>query len=242
MVHCAVVVALVLVGSVLSVPIGNRIVGGQLADDTQMPYQIALFYNGRFRCGGSIIGVRHVLTAAHCLQDGDTVLDPALFDVHVGSADLNAGGQRYQVRGVYPHEKYGNFQNDIGLLEMKKPFHFDKYVQPIELIDEELPIGTEVVISGYGREGMNMPASTVLLYTTMFVVESELCTELGDGLVCIYKEGNFGACNGDSGGPAVHEGKLVGVANFVVDTCGGSHPDGYAKVSFYRDWIHQHIN
>lgn len=31
--------------------------------------------------------------------------------------------------------------------------------------------------------------------------------------------------------------KLVGVANFVISMCGSSNPDGYAKVSYFVDWI-----
>uniref|UniRef100_A0A182LXQ3 Peptidase S1 domain-containing protein n=1 Tax=Anopheles culicifacies TaxID=139723 RepID=A0A182LXQ3_9DIPT len=244
MVRCSVVVfgLVALVGTVLSVPIWNRIVGGQLAEDTQMPYQIALFYNGKFRCGGSIIGKRLVLTAAHCVVEGDMVLDADQFTVHAGSAHLDAGGHRFGVRAVHPHEDYGSFQNDIAVLEMKEPFHFDKYIQPIELIDEEVPLGSEVVISGYGRQGSNQPTSAALLYTSMFVVEDENCLSVSPGLICIDKEGSYGACNGDSGGPAVYAGKLVGVANFIIDLCGGDHADGYAKVSYYLEWIHQFLH
>uniref|UniRef100_A0A182NLY0 Peptidase S1 domain-containing protein n=1 Tax=Anopheles dirus TaxID=7168 RepID=A0A182NLY0_9DIPT len=164
-------------------------------------------------------------------------LEADLFDVHAGSANLNAGGSRFKVRAVHSHEEYGSFQNDIALLEMKERFQFDEYIQPIELMDEELPPGTEVVISGYGRVGSTFPASPKLLYTTMYVVEDEDCNGIGEGLICIDKKGSYGACFGDSGGPAVHDGKLVGVANFIIGECGGDYPDGYAKVSYYLDWI-----
>lgn len=238
MVRCSVVVALVaLVGTGLSVPIWNRIVGGQYAEDTQIPYQIALFYNGDFRCGGSIIGDRLVLTAAHCVVSGDTVLDAKRFAVHAGSAHLLSGASLFEVEAVHAHEWYGLLQNDIAVLEMKEKFQFSKYIQPIELMDEEVPLGGEVVISGYGRVGSKEPPSPDLLYTSMFVVDDENCHGVSPGLLCIDKEGSYGACNGDSGGPAVYDGKLVGVANFIIDYCGGDYADGYAKVSYYLDWI-----
>lgn len=44
-----------------------------------------------------------------------------------------------------------------------------------------------------------------------------------------------------SGGPAIADGKLIGVANFVVGGCGSSFPDGYAKVSFFKSWITEKI-
>lgn len=35
----------------------------------------------------------------------------------------------------------------------------------------------------------------------------------------------------------MYQNKLVGVANYVVYGCGSENADGYAKVSFYADWI-----
>jgi len=49
-----------------------------------------------------------------------------------------------------------------------------------------------------------------------------------------------GACNGDSGGPAVYNNQLVGVAGFVVDGCGSTYPDGYARVFYFKEWIKNH--
>lgn len=40
----------------------------------------------------------------------------------------------------------------------------------------------------------------------------------------------------------MYEGKLVGVANFVMYGCGSTYPDGYAKVPFFIDWINKTIS
>uniref|UniRef100_A0A182YJ05 Uncharacterized protein n=1 Tax=Anopheles stephensi TaxID=30069 RepID=A0A182YJ05_ANOST len=165
------------------------------------------------------------------------VLDAKRFAVHAGSAHLLSGGALFEVAAIHAHEWYGSPQNDIAVLEMKEPFQYSQYIQPIELMDEEVPLGSEVVISGYGRVGSTEPPSPDLLYTSMFVVDDENCHGVSPGLLCIDKEGSYGACNGDSGGPAVYNGKLAGVANFIIDYCGGDYADGYAKVSHYLDWI-----
>jgi secreted trypsin-like serine protease len=46
----------------------NRILGGTSAAEKEFPYQVALFAEGFFRCGGVIIDELHVLTAADCLK------------------------------------------------------------------------------------------------------------------------------------------------------------------------------
>lgn len=39
----------------------------------------------------------------------------------------------------------------------------------------------------------------------------------------------------------MYNGKVMGVAGFVVEGCGSSWPDGYAEVSFHYDWIQKHL-
>jgi len=46
----------------------QRILGGRLAQDGEFPWQISLHKNRFFRCGGSIIGIKSIVTAAHCVQ------------------------------------------------------------------------------------------------------------------------------------------------------------------------------
>lgn len=44
----------------------GRIVGGFEIDIRQAPWQVSLHTDGSHFCGGSIIGDKWVLTAAHC--------------------------------------------------------------------------------------------------------------------------------------------------------------------------------
>lgn len=46
----------------------DRIVGGFETSIEENPWQVSLRYYSSHRCGGSIIGERWVLTAAHCTE------------------------------------------------------------------------------------------------------------------------------------------------------------------------------
>ncbi|XP_055611344.1 serine protease SP24D-like [Uranotaenia lowii] len=225
---------------------GRRIVGGSFAEKNQFPHQIALFYDGKFRCGGSIIDSQWILTAAHCVLDGNTKLNPSLFEVYAGSIDLNAGGKYFDVEDTFAHESYGSFMNDIALMKLKTNITFDSTMRAIELNHEELIDSSEVIISGFGRIKNGGPTSDLLKYTTMTVESEKTCQRATgmffSGIICFNSDLPDGACNGDSGGPAIQNGKVVGVANFVLGGCATSAPDGYAKVAHFVDWIQTTIS
>jgi len=45
----------------------SHIIGGTDAPLGKYPHHIAIKFKGKFRCGGSIINKRYILTAAHCV-------------------------------------------------------------------------------------------------------------------------------------------------------------------------------
>ncbi|XP_035906237.1 serine protease SP24D-like [Anopheles stephensi] len=218
---------------------GARIVGGSLAADGQFPHQVALLRSNALTCGGSLIDSRWVLTAAHCVYSGATLVPASALVVVAGSVSLNAGVRRTVAR-VIPHERYGNFQNDVALLQLQLALPTTAYIRPIALRTTSVPAGSEIIISGWGRTYQGGPVSTRLRYNCATVIQDQQCraaTGISSGLICFTSPVNNGACNGDSGGPAVLNNQLVGVANFIINYCGSSSPDGYAKVSDYVPWI-----
>ena len=50
------------------------------------------------------------------------------------------------------------------------------------------------------------------------------------------------ACSGDSGGPAVINGKLAGVISNGYDCATGRFPGVYTKIYKYHDWVVKEAN
>merc|ERR1711884_677142 len=83
-----------------------RVVNGEKANLTDIGYQVYFRMTGGYQCGGSIIGKKHILTAAHC-TDG-MVLDGSLIitgDETKGD-DNFSDGQHYEISKVIQHPDY----------------------------------------------------------------------------------------------------------------------------------------
>lgn len=57
-----------------------------------------------------------------------------------------------------------------------------------------------------------------------------------DNMFCAG-EGREDSCRGDSGGPAVIDGNLVGIVSFGLECGSEEFPGVYTRVYVYRDWI-----
>lgn len=163
-----------------------------------------------------------------------------------GTNKLNEGGEFYRVRRISPHLQYKNFTNDIAIIMIRDEFEFDNLTQPIELSQHPLGPDTEVELSGWGRTSTNEDISFDLKYTTAHAIGETKCREATgihhSSVICLQSSDVEGVCFGDSGGAATDaNGKLVGVANFIIDECGTAQPDGFASVSYFYDWIRKRI-
>ncbi|XP_053676933.1 chymotrypsin-2-like [Anopheles nili] len=220
----------------------TRVVGGEVAANGSAPYQVSLQIPAwGHNCGGSLLNKRWVLTAAHCLVGNE----PSGLVVLVGTNSLKEGGQFYKVDKLFYHSRYNSpqFHNDIGLVRLEKPVEFSNLVQSIEYSEKAVPVNATVRLTGWGRTSAGGSVPTMLQSLNVVTLSNEECKaksgnpeNVDVGHVCTLTKAGEGACNGDSGGPLVYEGKLVGVVNFGVP-CGLGYPDGFARVSYYHDWV-----
>uniref|UniRef100_A0A182KA34 Peptidase S1 domain-containing protein n=1 Tax=Anopheles christyi TaxID=43041 RepID=A0A182KA34_9DIPT len=165
--------------------------------------------------------------------------------VLVGTNSLKEGGELLKVDKVLYHSRYNRprFHNDIGLVRLENPVQFSEHVQSVEYSEKVVPANVTVRLTGWGRTSATGITPTLLQSLNVVTLTNEDCNLKGGdsgytdlGHLCTLTKTGEGACNGDSGGPLVHEGKLVGVVNFGVP-CGLGYPDGFARVSYYHDWV-----
>lgn len=128
---------------------GLEIVNGESAKLGELPHQASLrsMYSNKHFCGGTILSLRWILTAHHC------VASPArhassIFAV-VGSVKLDRGGIPYQISRIVSHPRE-HISADIALLRTVGEIKLNDYVQPAHLPNEDTPADTLLMVSGWG--------------------------------------------------------------------------------------------
>jgi len=238
---------------------GQRVIAGVTATRGSWPWQILMLYNGRGGCGGSIVGPRHVVTAAHCVAGRTS--RPSSFSVRVGEHDTRkteGSEATYRVKRVFQHPQYQRpsaINNDIAVFELEKPIQFNKYVQPVCLPDKDVPVGTDCYITGWGKVRHPGSMTNILQQAKMPVVSKDVCHKknyaairvpVTDAMVCSGDGGNTrkSGCHGDSGGPFVCQingrWELHGAVSHGSPRCASTETyTVFARVAYFRSWINK---
>ena len=197
-----------------------RIVGGQDAQLGQFPWLVNLGYQAagseqvQFKCGGTLIGPRHVVTAAHCVTQLPGGF--SLTTVRVGEHDLDKEEdcedcdppQDISIEQTVFHPSYNRpeaFQNDIAVLRLSRAVTENDLVHPICLPyhddgDNYIDVGRSgaaaqilTEVAGWGATTITgrKPAN-ILQFLEVNVTDSASCKEiylerggvLGEAQIC----------------------------------------------------------
>jgi secreted trypsin-like serine protease len=230
-------------GKQLYTPLGQRIIGGSVAQPHSWPWQV-LVTGPSNMCGGSLIDERHVITAAHCIK---SIQEP--YTVTVGLHDRNGVTYMEQiinVEKIYVHEQYDKaaITNDVAILYLSKSVQVTDKVNFICLPGAEANIGAKVYASGWGKTSGTGDTSAVLKQTDLTVTN---CSRFwapsqadAKKQICAVASGS-GACSGDSGGPLMYQYNgqwyLNGIVSFVESSCNTNLGVVFARVSYYLPWF-----
>jgi trypsin len=243
-----------------------RIINGQQIPITKTPWQVALVnansknvFADQF-CGGSIIGAKWILTAAHCVD----VLAPNQLSVVSGTSTLPssaaARGTSSGVKSIIIHPLWINpFYSDnaaqsdlydVALLELSAPLKFGPNVASIRL-PENPPELDSAYVSGWGYTENEIYIPQLKGGETQIVEcpEDYYAPESGATIVCAGSADTLDAnrvdsCYGDSGGPLTQTSDVGRVVLIGVVSFGPACPPGgigaYANVHHFSSWIMCH--
>jgi hypothetical protein len=280
------------IGASLAVTAPATAITGGVEDlgNTYSNVGMVVFYqpDGRFRCSGTLIAPRVLLTAAHCtFQDiGKVVVtfDPLISrteaeaevdipraaddsgpaDAHseVGftTADITApdyaGEQTYFLGTPVTHPQYSDFTdpknwNDTGIVILDEapglpttPLPPENYLNQVA---QPLLNSTSFLTIGYGTEVRQAESGPQVPTPMREPIVRRYTTEIGQKLTSqiLQTNGNDkdpraggGTCFGDSGGPAIYGGFVVGDTSYgYTNNC--RYLGGYQRVDIpvVRNWV-----
>ncbi|XP_047448822.1 granzyme A-like [Mugil cephalus] len=200
---------------------GSEITEGKEVEPHSLPFMVLL--QSTERCGGTLIDPKWVLTAAHCKNMTVVVLG-----VHSIKAMETNSRQVLRVKKSYPHSSFDKktHVNDLMLLQLDNPAKQTGTVKCLKLGDsiEDPKAGNKCLVAGWGMTE-RMEISDVLMSVNVTVVDRKKCNSsdyynhnpvITDSMICAGSDGKNSAdtCKGDSGGPLLCNGALVGVTSF----------------------------
>ncbi|XP_008067644.1 plasma kallikrein [Carlito syrichta] len=241
--------------TVCTTKVSARVVGGANSSLGEWPWQVSLQVKltaRRHLCGGSIIGHRWVLTAAHCF---DGIPLPDVWRIYSGILSLSEITKetyfsQIQEIVIHPNYKISESGHDIALVKLQTPLNYTEFQKPICLPSkgDTNAIYTYCWITGWGFSKEKGEIQNTLQKANIPLVTNEECQkkyrdyQITKQMVCAgYKEGGKDACKGDSGGPLVckYNGiwRLVGITSWGEGCARREQPGVYTKVAEYVDWI-----
>jgi len=237
---------------------GFRIVGGSDAVRGSLPWIVSIQYKyirDHF-CGGTIIGKRWILTAAHCFKNGKIAINIIAGEHNLRNNEGSEQSIQVDPNGFYCHSGYNSksHDNDICLLKLSQDLRFDQFTQPaclpkIANIDRDYRPGDNVIISGWGTLSFRGSSPNTLQMIDVPLISTQDCNsregyrgKILSSMICAGElSGGVDACQGDSGGPLVkkvdNKWTVLGVVSWGIG-CGRKNAPGvYTRVVKFEEWI-----
>lgn len=219
----------------------SKLVDGTRVPASNYPGVARILVDGAL-CTGTIVGPRHILTAAHCFYDER---GRPMTDVSGATATLN--GQTYGATRVTIHPTYvqgeeacENGRVDAAILELRQDV---QGLSGVPLLRSAPPVGTQLLLAGFGLEGTGNSGQTGSFPPNGIINIGFTNVErvTGGYLEWEFDPGETNTASGDSGGPAFVN--VNGVNTLSSITCGGDGNSEFGtaslntRVDIIASWI-----
>ena len=266
----ALVTAMVLIATVVpaqAASLQTRVFGGSQATISEMSWVVYLEANlsrtDAWACGGTIVGPRYILTAAHCVVDNKGITIPAnALTGFAGRVDLRVeDGTPFTAARIAVNPNYARLADseggpyDSALIETTA----DLPGPPLALATTaDAPYYAAGAIARIAGWGLTESGPTrVLMQATLPIVGDQECADsdqvtLAEAtkMVCAgLPEGGIDSCQGDSGGPltvvagaetpdrADDRTLLAGIVSWGYKCGAENRPGLYTRVATLTGWI-----
>uniref|UniRef100_A0A0K8WFX2 CLIP domain-containing serine protease n=1 Tax=Bactrocera latifrons TaxID=174628 RepID=A0A0K8WFX2_BACLA len=246
----------------------KKIVGGKVSGKSDWPWMALLAYpdvdpSSPFKCGGTLVSSRHVVTAAHCIRSDLSYVRLGEYDL---STDTETQHQDISVLKQEKHPSYNtaNGRNDIGIVWLQRAVQFTNNIKPICLpssqqLRSKSYLNYTPFVAGWGKTMEGGTSANVLQELQIPVLDNNVCREsyqranrlitadqFDTGVICAgVLSGGKDTCQGDSGGPLMIpetvgssiQFYLIGVVSYGVGCARPQIPGVYTSVQYFVDWI-----
>ncbi|CAH0405209.1 unnamed protein product [Chilo suppressalis] len=237
----------------------QRIVGGSVTTVDNYPEIVGLLLTvagidfGHV-CGGIILNIRSILTAAHCTF----FAVPEHFRIRAGSSYAYSGGVVVNIALLIEHPNFNDLplNNDITIMRLARPLGFTDVIRPARVAGTHYVLSDNQVVwaAGWGNIEEDGPQSEQLRHVQVYTINQAVCRaryavletpeaivnrKVTENMLCsgVLDVGGRDQCQGDSGGPLYHNGVVVGVCSWGHGCARPFFPGVNVRVSRYTSWI-----
>ncbi|XP_035729995.1 venom protease-like isoform X1 [Vespa mandarinia] len=200
----------------------------------------------KYPCSGTIINERAVITTASCALANSQIYK--LYSVAVGEFNTETDPdcnplfcghkiQHYNISYIIKHPNYcpDTFANNIALIRLEKPIHFEVTAQPVCLLPKEIYIrtGSNAVLIGWGKLSNQKDLLTMQQELKMILLPKENCMDFSNQGYCVElcASGETEPCSAYNGSPLLYKyGDTYFLVNRLFLTC--QHTFIICKVMF----------
>ncbi|KAL1391562.1 hypothetical protein pipiens_003140 [Culex pipiens pipiens] len=201
-------------------------------------------------CGGVILNVNHVLTAARCMLTAQNTLHfPNQVGILAGMLQLNFAAARIPAAAIYVHPAYNpfTFENNIAVIRTAQNFFPPEVALPNVAFAQlalDIPFdGEGCQVAGWN----NATASPIQQFINVPVLNRDTCNGLAvhlgrirESMICVgVTAANPSVCASNAGTPLFCNGRVAGILSTGFGCGTANNPGVYSQIRFFQGWIEQ---